>query len=411
VIGIDLTDALRLGIGITLVAEATLLVRRRPALGIWILAIASVLSSLGITVPVNVRSVSIYLLDGVVLVLFAATVTTVATQRRLSPFGFGLGLIVAIGAARAVSGTELQGIVNASRGIIYFLVALAFAEVCVGPDGWPVLERAWRMLAAGLVVWAAWFVMRNGLGTYAATGERGLSAPQALIVGQAAVISLASGARRHLLFLGACGLALLATQQRTALAATALGVLVVTLRAGRLSSARATRVVRFSVAAGLVLTLALLMVGPGGLRESVSTAAASASTTSGTLGWRIDGWTELLDDYAQRSTGERLIGQPAGAGFGRYLDGNLVTVSPHNMYLTILLVTGAVGLVVFLIIVVLALFHTRAGPLALHALVWTALAFSIGYQLEPEQGLVLGAALAVVGSTARSVPAGVTSPP
>jgi len=252
------------------------------------------------------------------------------------------------------------------------------------------------------VLWAAWFLLRNGLATYAATGERGLNGAQALVVGQAAVISLTGGARRHLFFLGACGFALLATQQRTALAATAIGVLVVALRAGRLSSARATRLVRFSVVAGVVLIMLALLVGPSGLRESVRTATTSVSTDSGTFGWRIEGWQALLEDYIQRPLGDRLIGQSAGTGFGRYLDGNLVLVSPHNMYLTVLLMPGAIGHIPFIAVLVSALLRTRGGPVALHALIWGLMVYGIGYQLGPDQGLVIGAALAVAGTTASS---------
>ena len=393
-IGIDLTDALRLGIGITLFAEATLLVRRRPTLGIWILAIASVLSSLGITVPVNLRTTTVYLLDGVVMVLVAVLVMQVAVGWRFPTLLGGFGVLVGVGVVRGVDLSGIQGAFNASREMIAFVVVVAFVIVCIGADAWPTVERAWRILASGLVLWAAWFVLRNGLGTFAATGERGLNASQALLVGQAIVISMATGARRHLLFVSAGGLALVATQQRTALAATTVGVLVVVLRAGRLSSARASRVARVSVVGGVVAVMLAMLVGPSGLRESVGTAVSSVSTASGTFGWRIDGWRELLEDYSQSPLGDRLIGQPAGAGFGRYVGGGVVTVSPHNMYLTVLLTTGAAGLVLFGLLLVWALVRTRAGPVALHALVWSVIVFSVGYQLGPEMGIVIGAALA-----------------
>jgi len=393
-IGIDFPDVLRLGIGAVVIVETTLIVWRRPALGIWLFAASSILAGFGITFPVNFRTTTVYLLDAVVLVLVLVTAMNLTVGRRLSVLVVGLAGLLGLGLARGVADIGIQGALNSGRETIAFVVALAFVAVCCGAEAWPTLERAWRVLAAGLVLWAAWFVLRNGLGTFAATGERGLNAAQAMVVGQAAVMSLATGARRHLIFLGGCGFALLVTQQRTALAATAVGVLVVALRAGRLSTARASRVVRTAVVGGFVAVMLALLVGPSSLRESVTTATASVSTDSGTFGWRVDGWRALLEDYVRSPLGDRLVGQPAGNGFGRYLDGNLVTVSPHNMYLTVLLVTGATGLVLFIALLVQALWRTRAGPVALHALVWSAMVFCIGYQLGPEVGIVVGAALA-----------------
>jgi len=392
--GAALPDLLRFGIGAVLLVEATVLVRRRPVLGVWLLALASVLAGLGVTVPVNVRTVTVYLLDGVVLVLVTVLVMQVAVGRRFPLILAGFGVLVGVGVVRGVDLSGIQSAFNASREMITFVVAVAFVAVCVGADAWPTVERAWRILASGLVLWAAWFVLRNGLGTFAATGARGLNASQAMLVGQAVVISMASGARRHLLFVSAGGLALVATQQRTALVATTVGVLVVALRAGRLSSARASRIARVSVVGGVVAVMLAMLVGPSGLRESVGTAASSVSTDSGTFGWRIEGWRVLLEDYSRRPLGDQLIGQPAGAGFGRYVGGGLVTVSPHNMYLTVLLITGVAGLVLFGLLLVRALVRTRAGPVALHALVWSVIVFCVGYQLGPEMGIVIGAALA-----------------
>jgi len=412
-LGIELPDLFRLGIAAVVLSEATLLVWRRPTIGVWLLAVASVLQSLGVTLPMNFQSISVYLLDAVTILLVVVTVITVLTRHSIPVQVLVFGALVVIGLLRGVGVAGLQGAFNEGRLVFWFSAGAVLVATCGGNEIWPTVERAWRILATGLLLWAAWFVVKNGLGTYAANGERGLSAPQALIVGQAAVISVVSGARRHLVFVTACGLALLATQQRTALAATVIGVLVVSLRAGRLSSARATRVARFSVVVGVVTALLVLMLGPNSLRESVGTAASTVSTDSGTFGWRIDGWQVLLEEEQKRTLINRLIGEPAGVVFGRYQNGSFTTVSPHNMYLTVLLVTGIVGLVLFVALLIRALIRTRGGLVALHAIVWTALIFGIGYQLGPEQGIVIGAALAATGTSSekRQRRVAVTSPP
>ena len=124
------------------------------------------------------------------------------------------------------------------------------------------------------------------------------------------------------------------------------------------------------------------------------------STESGTSGWRVESAELLLRDYWNRSGLDQLLGQPSGSGWSRSIAGSEWNVSPHNMYLTMLVGSGLAGLALFVVLLASATRRAaRSGPvmLALVAAMWM---FSFGYQLPVESGLIIG--LALVGGHAAA---------
>ena len=134
-----------------------------------------------------------------------------------------------------------------------------------------------------------------------------------------------------------------------------------------------------------------LLVGPAGFRSSVATATETVSVTSGTFGWRIDGWLDLLRRFRTYGGIDQIVGQPMGTGFTRTVFGTEVAYSPHNMYLTALISLGFTGLLALLFAYGSALRSARGTPL--QPAMWAIAVYSVGYQITPPVALLLGVAL------------------
>ena len=88
-----------------------------------------------------------------------------------------------------------------------------------------------------------------------------------------------------------------------------------------------------------------------------------------------------------------------GTGFARTVFGRQLAYSPHNMYLTVLLSLGVIGLGALLLVYGKALVRTRYSRV--RPAVWALVVYSVGYQLTPSVALLLGIALSVPQSTAH----------
>lgn len=395
-----------LGAAIALL-EGVVLVHVRPAAGVWLFAVSALLQAVSLSGAVVLMGYEVYLLDGMSVVL--AIVVVLRLSRGSVKVSLSVGLLILlllVALARGEYAFGPQVAVNSGRSLLYLLVGVTYASVCLkGDECWRTLQRVWQALGISLVVLGCVFLARNGLGTYASDGERALNAPQALIVGQVAVLGLGKmGDRKQRVLVVACLGILLASQQRTVWAATIASLVVVAVRSGKLGNREATRSIRVGMVSGLVLVVGTLVLGPSELQQSVGQATSSASADSGTLAWRIDGWRQLLSGYSKRPIEDRLFGQPSGAGFDRIVNGGVVTVSPHNMYIMVLLSLGILGITTFCLLFRKALLRSARSSLPLFALICGLALFSVAYQLAPEQGLVLGAALSMAAGRRDDAP-------
>lgn len=382
------------------ITYATVVVVRWPLAGLWMLAAASGLSTHGIPGPVTLGSVQLHALDAVAVVLTLATIHKLLNSHRLNRSVWILTALMAAAVIRGASTYSVETAFNAGRLLAYVIIATAFTAAVLGPNAWELIQQLWRWWAIVLMVVAGVYVVRNGLGTYGTyrlgSGDRALTGAEALIVGQAAAMTAVKArADRDRLFVLAALAVVLISQQRTAWAATAATMLVVAVRTPTTrQNRRAVKRVRALLIAAVVASAGLLVVNPGGFRESVSFATDSVSVESGTLGWRIDGWSQLLDEFSGSGSMTILFGQPAGVGFVRVLRDVDIAVSPHNMYLTVLISLGVIGLAAMVILVRTALRRARRISPVLVAILCGLAAFSIGYQVYPEAGVLAGAAFA-----------------
>lgn len=393
------------------VAELTFVVKRHPTAGVWLLASGSALSSYGWPPARVIVGYQVYLLDVLSVVVLLAALMTLAANKggRASPVLLIVFALLTLALIRGVASFGSQTAVNATRGLLYVFVAMLFVHVCGhGRDLWPTVQHVWRVGATVFVVVAALFWMQNGFGTYAGTGERALNSTQALVVAHAGFMALAGRRdRRAQIFALVCMTTVLASQQRTVWAASLVTALVLASRSGRATSPALQRAVRGGLAAALLAVVLLLTMGPSDLRESTSAAVfgdGAISTDSGNFGWRVESWTFLLGDVRSRPLADQLVGQPAGRSLERVVAGIVRTESPHNMYVMMTVALGYLGLAALVWLYFRALARTWNHQPLLFAIVAGLCVFSIGYQLAPEHGLLLGVAL-TAGRRSRRAPA------
>jgi hypothetical protein len=124
--------------------------------------------------------------------------------------------------------------------------------------------------------------------------------------------------------------------RRTVWLTMIIGIAVLMVRGRRLRR----RAVAMIIGGVLLAVAAYFALGGSSGEDSALRPAAG----TGTLDWRIQGWTELLGGLSDRPM-EWLIGEPIGSGFTRVVQGLEVQAEPHNFYVMTLLRAGVVGLV------------------------------------------------------------------
>jgi O-antigen ligase len=142
----------------------------------------------------------------------------------------------------------------------------------------------------------------------------------------------------------------------------------------------------------LSVTALLYCVGTFGIIGDRLTASfEETQRTQSTFTWRVLSWQDLLD--VPRSYVQWLIGAPFGSGYERFISGTLVTVSPHDYYVHIMLRLGLVGLLALLFVYFQAWRRlARVGPAALgiRIVLLGQLVFFVSYWPSPEQAVLLG---------------------
>jgi hypothetical protein len=184
--------------------------------------------------------------------------------------------------------------------------------------------------------------------------------------------------------------------RRTVWLAVLAGVAVLMLRNRRLG-----RRAIWMVVGGTIITAGLFVALSGG--GSGSEPVAQSASSTGTLSWRIEGWSELLASWSENPA-HWVIGQPFGSGYTRKIGRSETDSAPHNFYLQTMLRTGAIGLLALIALtagLLWTLWRTRVrdagllGPEIFPALLAMQLIWFITWAPGVEQGMLTGLALAL----------------
>ncbi|WP_329119642.1 O-antigen ligase family protein [Streptomyces sp. NBC_01465] len=342
--------------------------------------------------------------DVLTLVLLGATLLNWLRHRpRTHPALLALLALLALTAGSVLRGAAVFGVPHAGNeartAFLQVLCAALFTATLPDPRAaLRQLARVWVACAFALAALAVMWWAQAGIGASSGTvlidGElqdaRPMGAPEALLIGQAAVLLLyGTLGRRARPLAWPLLLVVVLMQHRTAWVATAamLAVLLLTRRAGGLS--RPLRLLYATVLASVCA--GALALGSGG---HVTSSLVASGEDAHTLDWRLSGWSALLGQA--RDGADWLLGLPFGSGYARLAGGVLITVSPHNYYLQLTLRIGLVGLAAFLLLYALLwrsaprLSPDLARGLPLRALLCGQLVFCAADPSYPEQALLLG---------------------
>ena len=164
-----------------------------------------------------------------------------------------------------------------------------------------------------------------------------------------------------------------------------------------------------AIVVGAVLVTVAIYVALGGTSGDEPVARSALGT--GTLDWRIQGWSELLSGLSN-SPVQWLIGEPFGSGFAREVQGTEVLADPHDFYISTLLRAGVVGLLALVALSVALLWalrrtpaHAGGGLLApgvFPALLAMQAVWFLTWEPGMEQGIITGLAIGLVVARDRS---------
>ncbi|MFI1467787.1 O-antigen ligase family protein [Streptomyces wuyuanensis] len=332
-------------------------------------------------------------------------------------------VLVALAGWSTVRGVAAFGVEAAGNDArVYFWHFLAFAlYVATIPLSAPlsrVVPRAWLASAAAYVLLSLVGWLGRGLHSLTThmavdgvtVDPRPVPAGAALVIAQGAMLLLCApahgrsgpaspepgtrkAARRGVLAVPAAFLLLVLVallQHRTVW----VGAVAMALGWWLLRPARAGQRMTSAIAGAVVLSFTALLysIGAfGSIGASLTDSFNEAQGTRSSFVWRVLGWQELLS--AARTPSQWLLGSPFGSGYERSIAGGLVTVSPHDYYLHLVLRLGLVGLVALLALYVVVwrrLGRGGEGNLALRLVIIGQLVLFVAYSAPPEQAVLLG---------------------
>jgi hypothetical protein len=163
-----------------------------------------------------------------------------------------------------------------------------------------------------------------------------------------------------------------------------------------------------AIVVGAVLATVAAYVALGGTSGDEPVARSALGT--GTLDWRIQGWSQLLSGLSNNPV-QWLIGEPFGTGFAREVQGTEVLGDPHNFYISTLLRAGVVGLVALIALSVGLLWALRRTPAQVGgrllspgvfpALLAMQAVWFLTWEPGMEQGVITGLAIGLVVARRR----------
>lgn len=404
-------------LGAVILLLVTYWMSRGPLLGAGLVLVMFLVESFTRnTYSLGIGRFNLFASDALFFVLLAAVVIRlVSGDIRFNRSRTYLAAVVVLLAFSIVRGFITEGIEVAgveARPIFYFVVgAMYFGGFDLSRDQFVtivdlIVGTALVLCGIAVVIWAT-----SGFGS--STGSfvdgtfvdgRPLPASAALLICQGMLIvfffpSLSRRFGRWPILSALFFLVVVLLQHRTvwavALATLSIGLL------GR-TSAR-SRLPALLIGLGVVAPTVGIMLFRGDLapvHQRLEESAISAFQPQGTFAWRIEGWASLLQDPANLSPINVAVGRPFGSGYDRRVGGVLITYSPHNFYVNMLLRVGLTGTLLLLLIYFRLFFRKReehSPDNQVRALVRlvaiSQLLYFVAYAPFYDQGLLLGSVI------------------
>ncbi|GLZ46961.1 hypothetical protein Acsp06_31460 [Actinomycetospora sp. NBRC 106375] len=427
-----------LGIGAVIVAAFGIALLdvtiRRAEVGAALVFLSAVVQAMFIYEVPSVRlgGTRVGVTDLVVVIVLAAATARCLRLRDFSRHLHWLILLATLLLVSLILGIADHGIqtsVGDARQYLFFVgAALYMATFRPTLELYERIGRVWLVMAGLMVLLACarWLQVfagvdlgvpaeRNGVDT----ATRVLDGPYAFFLAGALLLTVPfwfrHGQARWVRWMGVLLLVVVVVlDRRTVWLALLVGVAVLLLRGRRLGG----RAIALVVVASVLTVLAF--AGDVLARDQ---APAGTVTSTGTLDWRVAGWSDLVTGWSE-SPVNWLVGIPFGSGFNRVVEGFDVTAHPHNLFIETMIRAGVGGLIALIALTVgllRRLWRVRVGGAGLFdpGMLAPLLAMQVVWYLTwvpgLEQGVVTGMAVAVAAAKGRAAAArrtrGPTGPP
>ena len=416
--------AVLLAVAVLGVALTEVLLRRADVAAGLVLSLTVLNAALLDQVPalVSPGGMRLQVYDVVFVLLLGAGTLRLLRVRRFTGFQrclVLLGLLLLLSLARGATAFGIEHSVAESRLYLPFVsTALYFATFPPSNALNDRIGKLWLAMSIPMMVLVLlrWLAVFRGIDVGVPMAKFGndaavkvIDGPYTFFLGMAVVLTvpywpLRGPRARRLTLLGSVLLLFVVLLNRRTVWLTLIaGVAVVMLRQRRLGP-RATMLVAIAALVTVALYVAFPEAGPPGTEP-----VAQSATGTGTLEWRIQGWSFLYASWSMDPV-HWLVGQPFGSGFTRTVSGTEVAAEPHNFYFSTLLRMGLVGMLSLIALtggVLRALWRipTRGGgllePGLFPALLTMQLIWFITWVPGLEQGIVTGLAVGLAAGGVR----------
>lgn len=327
---------------------------RKPEIAIVLILFSEVVATRYALPSLPLGPVTIFASDLPTICLLVATAVRPyfgVRRRQISAALLSIFLIALLGLLRGYRAFGLTAAGNSSREILAFsAAALFFSAVTITPELIRFLRRWLVITSIFLIVVGLLFLVQEGFGEFSTGGKRGLRGLDALIILFATITSIVIPYGRtrvqNLVVPSAGFIVLVLALQRSVAVAGVVSLIVIVLFGGRLRTRRSSRVTRILLITGGLAVGALVLAGPTGLTNDLSTAVETTTTQEGTFSWRLEGWQILIKEQLSSPIQSILLGKPAGTGSSRLIGDTIVSVAPHSMYVSFFGEVGLIGLAI-----------------------------------------------------------------
>ena len=397
---------------------------RRPELGAALLLAATLLSAtLDNNVPAVIlpSGVRVQVHDAAFALILAAGILRMLRMQRLAPphrWVLLLCVMLLLSLVRGVAAIGAQPAISEFRLFLAFVAgALYFATFRPSAQLNERIAKLWLAASVPIMVLVGlrWLDTLAGIDLGVPKEQFGadaavkvLDGPYTFFLATAALLTvpywqLRDDQARRLTRLGALLLLFVVLlNRRTVWLAMIIGIAVLMVRGRQLRR----RTVAIMGGAVLVTVAAYVALGGSSGEEPLARSALG----TGTLDWRIQGWSDLLSGLSNNPV-DWVIGEPFGTGFAREVQGTEVLADPHSFYVTTLLRAGAVGFVALIALsfgLLLALRRTPAQtggglltPGVFPALLAMQAVWFLTWEPGMEQGIITGLAVGLVVARGR----------
>jgi hypothetical protein len=315
--------------------------------------------------------------NDVIALLTMGTLLSAFLFKRLALRGLPTVLWLAFGLVMVISFVEGSQLYGKTAGVdvrqnIYFWVAafycclIQFDEQDIRQMGRWCLWAAYGLIGIAAFRWAGYLVGFVPLGTIVEVGARNefraLPSSAAFCVAAVGLLQFmawmrGSGSRFSGTHALVFAIVVLVLQHRSVWAAAAVGYAAILLQERDHMARRLPWLIGLCLAAGVSITAALEMGVLDRLAATLWESTISVGDSRSTATDRVFGWEALIDDWIASSPSTVLFGYPYGTSYRRVVDRVVVEYSPHNFYVQLLLRTGVVGTVLFLVATLMAMCH------------------------------------------------------